>query len=125
MPDSYFVSKEECGTVNISEEVFTTIVRNAISEIEGVAGFAYTAGGDLADILGIKTLTKGLKIKFRENAVIIDAIINVLYGFNIYKVAKDVQENVVRSVQSTTGIECCEVNIHVSGISFEKKTTGE
>ena len=35
-------------------------------------------------------------------------------------VAKAVQEKVLSVVQSTTGIENAEVNVHVSGVAFEK-----
>ena len=53
-------------------------------------------------------------------ALIVDAIINVSYGCNIVKVAQEVQDKVTNVVQSTTGFEMPQVNVHVSGISFDK-----
>lgn len=50
----------------------------------------------------------------------VDLIITVSYGRNIVGVAKSVQEKVMNIVQSTTGIEQAEVNVHVSGIAFDK-----
>ena len=47
-------------------------------------------------------------------------IITVMYGCNIVNVAKKVQDKVMTVVQSTTGIEQAEVNVHVSGIAFDK-----
>ena len=88
--------------------------------VEGVAGLANTAGAELAELLGIKTVTKGLKVQLDDNRVVIDAIITVAYGCNIVKVAKEVQDKVAESVEATTGFEKPQVNVHVSGISFEK-----
>ena len=39
---------------------------------------------------------------------------------NIVSVARTVQDKVMSLVQASTGIEQAEVNVHVSGISFEK-----
>ena len=58
--------------------------------------------------------------KFVDSRIVVDAIITVMYGRNIVNVAKAVQEKVMSVVQSTTGIESAEVNVHVSGVAFEK-----
>ena len=47
-------------------------------------------------------------------------IINVMYGCNIVQVAREVQEKVMSMIQASTGLEQAEVNVHVSGISFDK-----
>ena len=120
MTDNYITCADEIGTINISEEVISTIVRHSISEVEGVSGFSNTAGAEIADRIGLKTVARGLKIRFEDSIIFIDAIITVNYGANIYSVAKSVQESVYSSVQSITGFEKCNVNIHVAGISFEK-----
>ena len=49
-----------------------------------------------------------------------DIIITVVYGCNIVNVAREVQEKVMSLVQASTGIENAEVNVHVSGIAFDK-----
>ena len=120
MGENYITCQEELGSINISEEVIYSMVRAAISEVDGVAGLSYTAGSELAELLGIKSLSKGVKVQIVEDKIIVDAIINVMYGNNVVSVAKAVQEKVIAVVQSTTGIEKAEVNVHVSGISFDK-----
>jgi uncharacterized alkaline shock family protein YloU len=40
------------------------------------------------------------------------------YGIRIPDVARRVQENVKRAVESMTGLEVVEVNVHVAGVSF-------
>ena len=105
MGENYICCQAEKGSINISEEVITGVVKSAVGEVEGVAGLSYTAGAELAELIGLKNVNK---------------IINVLYGSNIVQVAHDVQEKVMSLVQASTGIEHAEVNVHVSGISFEK-----
>ena len=95
-------------------------MKSAISEIEGVAGLSNTAGSELAELIGLKTVTKGVKVQFIDEKIIIDVIITVVYGSNIVSVANEVQDKVMSLVQASTGIERAEVNVHVSGISFEK-----
>ena len=88
--------------------------------MEGVAGLSNTAGAELAELIGLKTVTKGVKVQFVDEKIVVDVIINVLYGSNIVSVARTVQDRVMSLVQASTGIEQAEVNVHVSGISFEK-----
>ena len=120
MGENYITCQEEKGSINISEEVINSVVRSAISEVEGVAGLSNTAGAELAELIGLKTISKGVKVQFIDNKIIVDVIINVVYGCNIMDVAKNVQERVMSMVQATTGIEQAEVNVHVSGIAFDK-----
>ena len=120
MSDNYITCREENGSINISEEVISGMVRAAVAEVEGVAGLSNTAGAEIAELIGLKTLPKGVKIQFAEGKIVVDAIITVNYGFNIVEVASNVQEKVMNAVQATTGIEQAEVNVHVSGIAFEK-----
>ena len=88
--------------------------------MEGVAGLSYTAGAEIAELIGLKTVSKGVKVQFVDEKIIIDVIINVVYGCNIVQIAREVQERVISLGQASTGIEHAEVNVHVSGISFDK-----
>lgn len=120
MGENYISCKEENGSINISEDVISGMVRTAITEVEGVAGLSNTAGAEIAELLGIKTLTKGVKVQFDNGTIIVDAIITVSYGSSVVDVAKEVQERVYNAVQVATGIDSAQVNVHVSGIAFEK-----
>ena len=120
MGDNYISCKPENGSINISEEVISTMVRTAITEIDGVAGISNTAGAELAELIGIKTVSKGIKVQIVDDTIKVDAIILVRYGCNIVNVAKEVQNSVTEAVQAITGIDKAEVNVHVSGVAFEK-----
>lgn len=120
MGENYITCQDDNGSINISEEVITSLVRSAIAEVEGVAGLSNTAGAELAELIGLKTVAKGVKVQFVDDRIVVDVIITVKYGCNIVSVAKNVQDRVMTAVQSTTGIEQAEVNVHVSGIAFDK-----
>ena len=120
MGDNYITCKAENGSINISEDVISTMVRTAITEIDGVAGISNTAGAELAELIGIKTVSKGIKVQIVDDTIKVDAVILVRYGCNIVNVAKEVQNSVTEAVQAVTGIDKAEVNVHVSGVAFEK-----
>ena len=120
MGENYITCQDEKGSINISEEVISSMVRSAISEVDGVAGLSNTAGAELAELIGLKTVSKGVKVQFVDDRIVVDVIITVMYGCNIVNVEKKVQYKVMTVVQSTTGIEQAEVNVHVSGIAFDK-----
>ena len=68
----------------------------------------------------MKTLPKGVKVQIVDDTIKVDAIILVRYGCNIVNVAREVQNSVTEAVQAITGIDRAEVNVHVSGVAFEK-----
>ena len=120
MGENYITCREENGSINISEEVISTMVRTAISEVEGVAGLSNTYGAEIAELIGLKSLSRGVKVQFADGKIVVDTIITVTYGCNVVAVAKNVQEKVMNAVQAATGLENAAVNVHVSGIAFDK-----
>lgn len=120
MENNYITCSEELGSINISEEVITGLILNAVKGIEGVAGLANSAGTEFAELLGIKTAGKGIKVQIVEKKIVTDIIVLIKYGFNIMDVAKTIQNIVADSIVSATGITDAEVNVHISGISFDR-----
>jgi len=121
MPDHNYITRiEDQGSVNIAEEVIATIACEAIREVESVAGFTSTFGGEIAERLGKKPYSRGVKIAIEENEITVDAFILVQYGAVIADVAKAVQEAVATGVEAMTGLTVKAVNITVGGVAFEK-----
>ena len=120
MPENYITCQDEKGSINISEDVVLAMVRAAITEVDGVAGLATPAGTELAELLGIKSAAKGIKVQILDDVVTVDIIINVRYGCNAVSVAKGVQTAVANAVQSMTGMGMPVVNVHISGVAFEE-----
>lgn len=120
MGENYISCRESNGSINISEEVISTMVRTAVTEVEGVAGLSTNPGIELAELLGIKSIPKGIKVQIVDDTIKVDAIILVRYGCNIVTVARNVQDSVTEAVHAIIGIDKAEVNVHVSGIAFDK-----
>jgi len=119
MADNYINTETEKGKINISEDVIAVMVGAAIIEVEGVDGLSNTVGNDILDLIGKKSLAKGVKISFAEDRMVIDVLILVTFGCVITDVAKKVQNAVSNAVEAMTGISPI-VNVHVSGVSFPK-----
>jgi len=120
MPENYITTAGDKGSINISEDVIAVMVSVAVSEVEDVAGMANTAGKELAELLGLKSVSKGVKISFTEEGVTVDVIILVRYGNSVVDTAKKVQDKVCAAVESMTGMRTT-VNVHVAGVSFDKQ----
>lgn len=113
--------QNDMGAVKISDEVVAIIAGIAATEVSGVAGMSGGIAGGIAEILGRKNLSKGVKVEVGEKEAAIDLFIIVEYGCRIPDVSWDIQEKVKKSVETMTGLSVIEVNIHVQGVNFEKE----
>ncbi len=118
----YYVQEMENGTIQISEEVVASVTGMAVLETEGVCGLSSSIGTDIAEMLGMKTLSKGIRLAGNEaGALRIDCDVVAKFGQNIFELAKNVQENVKSSVESVTGLSVSEVNVTICGIALPKE----
>lgn len=108
------------GGFRISDDVVAAIAGLAASEVTGVAGLHGGLVGDISQMLGKRSLGKGVKVELGSREAAIDLYIVVKYGTSIPAVAQEVQERVKNAVESMTGLSVVEVNIHVRGVSFEE-----
>lgn len=119
------VEHSDVGTIKIADEVVGIIAGLAATEVEGVAGMSGGLVGGIAEILGKKNLAKGVKVEVGEREAAVDLFIIVEYGVRIPDVALRVQENVKRAIESMTGLDVVEVNIHVQGVGFNQESKEE
>ena len=120
MGENYITCQGEKGSINISEDVLYSMVRAAVSEIDGVAALSNNAGAELAELLGIRNAGKGVKVQLQDGKISVDIIIMVRYGENVVGVAQQVQEAVTAAVESMAGKGTPVVNVHVSCVAFDK-----
>lgn len=113
---------DDGGKISFDDEVIAIIAGIAATEVEGVAAMSSGIAGGIAEKLGMRNLSKGVKVEVGEKETAIDLYIIVEYGCRIPEVAWNIQENVKKAVESMTGLKVVEVNIHVQGINFEKET---
>ena len=111
----------EIGAIKITDEVVAIIAGIAATEVPGVAGMSGGIAGGIAEALGRKNLSKGVKVEAGEKEAAIDLYIIVEYGFRIPDVAWSIQEKVKKAVETMTGLSVIEVNIHVQGVNIERE----
>lgn len=113
----YITQRQENGSVMISEDVVSTIVAQAVKDVEGIAALNTKTGSDLADMIGKKSWGKGIRIAVSEdNKLTLGCNIIVSYGESVINVAKNVQEAVTTAVESVTGVTVTDVHVNVCGI---------
>jgi uncharacterized alkaline shock family protein YloU len=110
----------EIGTVRIADDVVSIIAGLAAMEVEGVAAMSGGIAGGIAEVLGRRNLSKGVKVEVGTEEAKIEIFIVVKYGVRIPDVAWEIQESVKKAVETMTGLRILQVNIHVQGVSFPK-----
>lgn len=111
----------ELGTVKIADEVVAVISGLAAMEVEGVSAMSGGLAGGIAEVLGRRQLSKGVKVEVGAEETNIDIFIIIKYGARIPDVAWGIQESVKKAVESMTGLRVMQVNVHVQGINFPQK----
>lgn len=113
----YITQVQAGGNVMISEDVISTIVANAVAEVEGVVGLSTKPGADMMEIISKKAWGKSLKISIGEDDLVyIECNLVIGYGQSVVNVAKAVQESVTGALESVAGVTVASVNVNVTGI---------
>ena len=118
--NSYSIHEElNMGEVQIADEVVAIIAGMAATEVEGVASMAGNITNELVGKLGMKNLSRGVKVAVQENEVTVELSLNMSYGYSIPKTSAKVQEKVKSAIESMTGLSVVEVNIHIAGVDMK------
>ena len=112
--------KEKIGEVQIADEVVAIIAGLAATEVEGVDSMAGNITNELVGKLGMKNLSKGVKVDVTEELVSADLSLNIRYGYNIPSVSEQVQEKVSTAIENMTGLTVLDVNIKIAGVNMEE-----
>ncbi|HAF32396.1 MAG: Asp23/Gls24 family envelope stress response protein [Anaerovibrio sp.] len=125
MADEMIKIDDGLGSVRIGDEVVSMMAGIAALEIPGIAGMSGGLVGGIAELLGRKNLSKGVKVEVGEKEARVDLYIIIKYGERIPDVAIAVQENVKKQIESMTGLSVIEVNVHVQGVDFGEEENKE
>jgi len=125
MPTNVQLDANGKGTVTFATDVVATIAGLAATEVEGVASMVGSSSSGLAEIFkrgqNTRSLTRGVRVELNDNAVTVHLTIVVDYGSPVPDVAKNIQENVKKAIETMSGLEVTSVNVMVHGVSFEKE----
>src|SRR3712207_9120774 len=114
------------GTTTIQDAVVVSIAAMAIRELDGLdpshggtrlpGDTSPTVGEFVSNLSGGAGRTRGLSVEVGEEQTALDLTVNVMYGRPIHEVTHALRQNVIRRVESFTGLEVTEVNITVNEI---------
>ena len=105
------------GEVRIADEVVAIIAGLAATEVDGVDSMAGNITNELVGKLGMKNLSKGVKVDVTEEHV----SVNIKYGYNIPDVSERVQDRVKSAIENMTGLTVLDVNIRIAGVNINEQ----
>jgi uncharacterized alkaline shock family protein YloU len=112
------IKEDGLGEVQVAEEVVTIIAGLAATEVEGVCSMAGNITKDLVSRLGMKNLSKGVRIEVEDERITVYVAINIAYGYAIPEVSSKVQERVKSSIENMTGLEVAHVNVKIADVDM-------
>ncbi|NLB51537.1 MAG: Asp23/Gls24 family envelope stress response protein [Syntrophomonadaceae bacterium] len=115
----------ELGAIRIADEVVATVAGLAASEVEGVATLSGGWGTDLVEKLGKKNFGKGIRVEVIGEETKIDIYAVIDYGYQIPKVAEEIQNEVKQAVENMTGLKVMAVNVHIVSVILKKSEPEE
>lgn len=113
--------QDNFGKVTFNSDVVATIAGLATIDVPGIAGMSGGIASGVAELLGRKNLTKGVKVEVGEKECAIDLHIIVEYGVRIHEVCFNVQNEVNNAIANMTGLKAVEINVYVQGVQIDNK----
>lgn len=107
------------GEVRVADEVIAIIAGLAATEVDGVSSMAGNITNELVSKLGMKNLSKGVKVNVAETSVEVDLALNIKYGYEIPDVSNKVQEKVKSAIETMTGLDVSAVNVRIAGVNID------
>ena len=119
---TYTIKEDEnLGEVKIADEVVAIIAGLAAMEVDGVASMSGNATRELISKLGMKSLSKGVKVDVLEGIVTVSLKLNLKYGYNVMHICQKVQEKVKAAIENMTGLTVADVNIRIAGVDVPEE----
>ena len=112
------IKEDNLGEVRIADEVVAIIAGLAATEVEGVSSMAGNITNELVSKLGMKNLSKGVRVEVLDGSVEVEVALNIAYGFAIPDVSAKVQEKVKTAIETMTGLNVALVNVRIASVDM-------
>lgn len=117
-PVSKIYESNSFGEVQIADDVVATIAGLAATDVEGVFAMFGNITNEIAGKLGIKNLSKGVKVVVENGEVFVELAITMEYGFAVTDVARQVQQKTKTAIENMTGLTVAAVDVKIAGINI-------
>ena len=121
--------KTDLGEISVTNETIGNIVSLKLSDVKGVVGSRKSIIKEITDMLRgdtseneIEEASRNIKVEIKDNKPLINLYIVIKYGVRIPDIAWDIQSRVKEGIMKKLDIDINEIDIHVQGIQFPKKT---
>ena len=121
--------KTDLGQIEISKETIENIISLSLADVKGVVGSRKTIIKEITDMLTgdtdkseLNISSRTIKVEIKNNTPLINLYIIIKYGVRIPDIAWDIQNRVKENIKNKLRININEIDIHVEGIQFPKKT---
>lgn len=109
---------DELGKVEIAPEVIEVIASIAAFEVEGVSDLQGSFTADVAERLGRPHPGKGVNVALDDDGITVDVSVSLTFGVSIPEVGQAIQDSILQSLLTMTGLEVRAIHIHVAGVVF-------
>ncbi len=103
-------NNERKGKVTYNASIVKGIVALAVADVVGVA---LKKGGK-------KDKLELIKIDFNGEDIAVEVTVDILYGYSVTDVAYDIQQSVMRNVESMSKYKVKNVSVNFDGVFFEE-----
>jgi uncharacterized alkaline shock family protein YloU len=108
---------ESLGNITIKDEALMDLAGLTCTRCYGIVGMASQSFHEgVAELLGRESLRKGVRMRRDDGKVSFSLYVIVEAGVNITEVAHNLIDQVKYMVESSTGIEVEDVQVHVQGV---------
>lgn len=108
--------KDSVGEVKIADEVIAIIAGISATEVEGVDSMVGGWSGEIISKMGLKNLSRGVRLEINDGHVSVDLTLNIKYGYSIPEVSAKVQDKVAQAIENMTGLSVLDINIKIAGV---------
>jgi uncharacterized alkaline shock family protein YloU len=107
----------EIGEIYYSEESVANIVGISTMECYGVVGMASKNAKDgFWELIRGESLSRGVKIRSKNNELLIELYIMVEYGTKISVIANNIIQRIKYNVENYIGLKVSTITVNVQGV---------
>jgi uncharacterized alkaline shock family protein YloU len=107
----------EMGQIDYSEESVANIVGISTMECYGVVGMASKNAKDgLWELIKGESLSRGVKVRSKDNELLVELYIMVEYGTKISVIAKNIIQKVKYNIENYVGLKVSTITVNVQGV---------
>ena len=126
MSENYISCYEKNGSINISEEVISSIVKAAVIELDGVSGLSNTSGAELVELIGhlrqLPQYLENLAYSYKDKYIVDGQLNKVCIGTGIMDTVSDYAKRPTRDGDThgagiilTAGMEILAMQSYLGG----------